>query len=210
MKENNKMRKIKKLAALLITLSMIMGISLTSLACTPSYDVDMPEIPEIKVDLDSVMESIRENVRDMQDKESRSTTAYLSTNEITDCGNRAIKINWEPVDDAVGYEIQIADNEEFENAEAVMSKRSDSVSYTFASVPGDVKDTFFLRVRPKFKTTITDDGFCYGQWSNVIVAEYNEKVVEKPVEADIKWLPKLDKSVWERLSKIDWSKISRR
>ena len=203
------MKRIKNLAALLITLSLIMGMSVTSQACSPLYDVHMPEIPEIEVDLDSVMESISEEIKDMKDKESRSTTASISTNEITDCGNRAIKVNWEPVDDAVGYEIQISNNEEFENAETVESKRTDSVSYTFASVPGDAKDTYYLRVRPKFKTTITDDGFCYGQWSDAVVAEYNEKVVEKPVKVDIKWLPKLDKSIWEQLSKINWSKNHR-
>ena len=49
------MNRIKKLVALLIALSLLMGMSLTSYACSPLYDVDMPEIPEIKVELSDEM-----------------------------------------------------------------------------------------------------------------------------------------------------------
>lgn len=132
--------------------------------------------------------------------EAKSTVLTLETNRITEVGNRHIKVKWEKVSGARSYKLEIADNESFENASSVKSKKSTQLYWNFAEVPSDLKDTYYIRIKPCF----TD---VEGQWSNVVVAEYKEPVIEQEVVEKINffsWIPKgID---WNKLLNIDWSK----
>lgn len=132
--------------------------------------------------------------------ETKSTVLTMSENKITDVGNRHIKVKWEKVDGANGYQLQIANDENFENA-VIKSSKSIRLYYNFAEVPGDVKGTYYIRVRPKFAYKESEDGYLYGQWSNVVVAEYKEPTINPDVTLDnVDWFPWIPKG-------IDWSKL---
>ena len=159
---------MKKLICLLLTVTMLLNCSLTALASTREED------------------------------EMKSTVLTMSENKITDVGNRHIKVKWEKVDGANGYQLQIANDENFENA---VIKSSKSIRLYFAEVPGDVKGTYYIRVRPKFAYKESEDGYLYGQWSNVVVAEYKEPTINPDVTLDnVDWFPWIPKG-------IDWSKL---
>lgn len=161
---------MKKLICLLLTVTMLLNCSLTALASTREED------------------------------EMKSTVLTMSENKITDVGNRHIKVKWEKVDGANGYQLQIANDENFENA-VFKSSKSIRLYYNFAAVPGDVKGTYYIRVRPKFVYKESEDGYLYGQWSNVVVAEYKEPTINPDVTLDnVDWFPWIPK--W-----IDWSKL---
>lgn len=142
--------------------------------------------------------------------ESKSTVLTLEANSITDVGNRHIKITWEKVDGANNYQMEIADNENFENATSKLSKNR--TYWNFAEVPGGVKDTYFVRVRPRFlNDSETDDKYVYGQWSNVVVAaieKYEPKPIEPEVLENINWFPWIPKGIdWSKLMRVDWNKV---
>ena len=133
------------------------------------------------------------------ESETKSTTLTLETNKITDVGNRHIKVKWAEVSGANGYELQIANNENFENALNKTTKKKTQLYWNFAEVPNGEKDTYYIRVKPRSTN---------GEWSNVIVAEYSEPTIEPKVVEKIdyfSWIPKgID---WNRLFNIDWSKF---
>lgn len=121
--------------------------------------------------------------------EEKTTELTLEANGITDVGNRHIKVRWEKVEDTNLYQLELADNDEFENA---VIKRTNRLYWNFASVPGDKNGTYYIRVKP-----------IDGQWSNVVVAEL--KYVEpKPIDPEalekIDWFPWIPKG-------IDWNKL---
>lgn len=139
--------------------------------------------------------------------ETKSTVLTLETNRITDVGNRHIKVKWDKVSGARAYKLEIADNENFENAESALIKKVNQLYWNFAEVPGDVKGTYYIRIKPCF--VYTNNEYVYGQWSNVVVAEYSEP---KPIEPEVvdkidffSWIPKhID---WSKLLNINWSKL---
>lgn len=139
--------------------------------------------------------------------EAKSTVLTLETNRITDVGNRHIKVKWEKVSGARAYMLEIADNENFENASSVKSKKSTQLYWNFAEVPSDVKDTYYIRIKPCF--VYDDDEYVYGQWSNVVVAEYKELVIEPEAVEKIDFFPWIPKGInWEKLINVDWSKFT--
>ena len=140
--------------------------------------------------------------------ESKSTVLTLEANSITDVGNRHIKVTWEKVDEATNYQLEIADNVNFENATSKLSKNR--TYWNFADVPGDTDGTYFVRVRPRFlNESETGDKYVYGQWSNVVVAEYNEpEPIEPEVLENVNWFSWIPKGIdWDKLLKIDWSTV---
>lgn len=145
-----------------------------------------------------------------EEDELKTTVLYLEENRITDVGNRHIKVTWDEVYGADAYKLEIADNEWFEDATSkkVLPKRQGTY-YNFAEVPYDVKDTYYIRIKPCFVYGESDDGYdyVYGQWSNVIVAEYEEKVIDPDKIQNINffpWIPNID---WNKLKDVDWSEI---
>lgn len=143
--------------------------------------------------------------------ETKSTVLTLEANTITDVGNRHIKVTWDTVSEATNYQLEIANNENFENATSKLSKNR--TYWNFASVPGDVKDTYYVRVRPRFtNNTGTGDKYVYGQWSNVVVAALIEREPSEPVDLEnvdlFPWIPKGIN--FTELLKIDWTKIFNR
>lgn len=134
--------------------------------------------------------------------ESKSTVLTLEANGITDVGNRHIKVTWEKVDGANNYQMEIANNENFENATSKLSKNR--TYWNFAEVPGDTKGTYFIRVRPRFMNESgTGDKYVYGKWSNVVIAELKQgepKPIEPEVLKNINWFPWIPKG-------IDWNKL---
>lgn len=102
---------MKKYIALLLTVTMILSMSMTVFARTPQYDVDMPEIPEIHVELpdeykESIDKSVQEHLKDLDIK-------LLATTEITKATyihfglKSRLQIEWNDVDGATSYEIKI-------------------------------------------------------------------------------------------------------
>ncbi|MGN1165093.1 MAG: hypothetical protein ACI4S2_01530 [Lachnospiraceae bacterium] len=100
---------MKKFVALLFILTMILSTGITAFACTPQYDVDMPEIPEIHVELpeeykDGIDNAVQEHLKDFR---------LLQTPEITKAaythfGSKSnLKIQWNSVERATLYEVQI-------------------------------------------------------------------------------------------------------
>lgn len=139
--------------------------------------------------------------------EAKSTVLTLETNRITDVGNRHIKVKWDKVSGARAYKLEIADNENFENATSTLSKKVTQLYWNFAEVPGDVKDTYYIRIQPCF--VYSDNEYVYGQWSNVIVAEYKELVIESETLEKIDYFSWIPKGInWEKLLNVDWSKIN--
>lgn len=121
--------------------------------------------------------------------EEKTTVLTMEANSITDVGNRHIKVRWEKVENTNLYQLELADNDEFDNA---VSKRTNRLYWNFASVPGDKNGTYYIRVKP-----------VDGRWSNVVVAEL--KYVEpKPIDPEalkhIDWFPWIPKG-------IDWNKL---
>lgn len=142
--------------------------------------------------------------------EEKTTVLTLEANSITDVGNRHIKVRWEKVDGANNYQLEIADNEQFDNAVAKLSKNR--TYWNFAEVPGDVKDTYYVRVRPRFMNESgTGDKYVYGQWSNIVVAELYQgepKPVDPEVLENVNWFPWIPKGInWDKLLNVDWSKF---
>lgn len=141
--------------------------------------------------------------------EAKATVLTLEANSITDVGNRHIKVTWDLVPGANNYQLEIADNESFDNAVDKLSKNR--TYWNFAEVPGDVKDTYYVRVRPRFMNDDPDgEKYVYGNWSNVVVAEYKEPAPIPPEAVkDVDWFPWIPKSIdWNRIMSINWSKIN--
>lgn len=108
-----------------------------------------------------------------------STVLTLETNRITDVGNRHIKVKWDKVSGARAYMLEIADNDDFENAESVTPRNKTQLYWNFADVPGGEEDTYYIRIKPRFSNNE------YGGWSNVVVAEYHEPQIDPEVVAKI-------------------------
>ena len=96
-------------------------------------------------------------------------------------------------------------NENFENAASELVKKSTQLYWNFAEVPGDLKDTYYIRIKPCF--VYNNNEYVYGQWSNVVVAEYEEPVIEPEAVEKIDFFPWIPKKInLEKLLNIDWSK----
>ena len=140
--------------------------------------------------------------------EEKTTVLTLEANGITEVGNRHIKVTWEKVDGANNYQLEIADNTQFDNAVAKLSKNR--TYWNFAEVPGDVKDTYYVRVRPRFMNESgTGDKYIYGNWSNVVVAEYKEPAPIPPEAVKyVEWFPWIPKNInWNKIMNIDWNAV---
>lgn len=150
-------------------------------------------------------------VQAAENLEQQSTVLVLEVNSITDVGNRHIKVTWDVVPGANNYQLQIADNEYFNNSVEKLSRNR--TYWNYAEVPGNVNDTYYVRVRPRF---VNDDPagekYLYGKWSNVVTAEYIKNTVPNPIYPEnlknIDWFPWIPKGIdWKKLLSIDWSKV---
>ena len=143
--------------------------------------------------------------------ETKLTVLTLEENSITDVGNRHIKVTWGKVENATVYKLEIADNNRFENAVSKTTKKTNQLYWNFADVPGDVKDTYYIRIKPCFVYSKTEGGYeyVYGQWSNVVIAEYKEpEPINQEALKNINWFPWISKNInFGKLLKVDWSKI---
>lgn len=173
------MKNIKKLLAVLLTLIMVLGC--TSIAIASSREED----------------------------KMKSTVLTLEKNNTNSDGkSRHIKVSWEKVSGADSYKIQIADNINFENAVSKKRLSKQGLYWNFAEVPGELTDTYFIRVAPCFVYGKTEDGYDYeyGQWSNVVIAPYKEidwSNIKVP-DFNLPYIPDID---WSKVINIDWSKI---
>ena len=100
---------MKKYIALLLTVTMILSVSMTAYACTPQYDVDMPEIPEIHVELpdeykDGIDKAVQEHLKEFK----LLSTPKITKAAYTHFGSKSnLKIEWDSVEGATSYEVQI-------------------------------------------------------------------------------------------------------
>lgn len=100
---------MKKYIALLLTVTMIFTCGMTAFACTPQYDVDMPEIPEIHVELpdeykDGIDKAVKEHLKEFK----LLPTPKITKAVYTHFGSKSnLKIEWDSVEGATSYEVQI-------------------------------------------------------------------------------------------------------
>ena len=170
------MKNMKKIFATLLTFAMVISNFTTVFASTREED------------------------------EQKSTTLYLKENEITQSGNRHIKVTWDKVTDANAYILEIADNEEFENATRERSIKR-GLYWNFSDIDGEQDATYYIRIQPCFYYGTDENGeyvYTYGQWSNVIEAIYEKEELDpdKEIEAHFPWKPFTIN--WELFSKFNW------
>lgn len=157
--------KKKLLLPILLTVS-ILGTSMTSLACSPTYKPLGIKFPNIKVELsDSVKKAVEKAVEDaVKDLDIK----LLSTPKITECRyihSRAIwdpnrlVVRWDEVEDATSYEIMVT--------KADGTSRTYTSNYTSLIV--DKNEDDFITGCPKPATVkvraVKDDGALYSLWT---------------------------------------------
>lgn len=153
------MKKSKKIICLLLTFILAMSCTTTAFAA------EKPNAAEFQKKITSYTKSAASMFENM----CKTTEVTLEKNNIhTDY--RHIKIKWEKVDKAAQYEIQIADNIQFKDAES--SKRLPKQGlYCNFSLRENIDATYYVRVRPRFVYVWNGEYFTiYGRWSNVVVA----------------------------------------
>lgn len=153
------MKKSKKIICLLLTFILAMSCTTTAFAA------EKPNAAEFQKKITSYMKSAASMFENM----CKTTDVTLERNNIhTDY--RHIKIKWEKVDKAVQYEIQIADNIQFKDADSSKRLSKQGLYWNF-SLRENIDATYYVRVRPRFVYVFRGEYFTmYGRWSNVIVA----------------------------------------
>lgn len=151
----------KKIICLLLVVVLALGCSTTSFAaeqCVKGYQIT------------AYMKTAASMIENM----CKTTDVTLEKNNIhTDY--RHIKIKWEKVDKAAQYEIQIADNPAFKNADSSKRLSKQGLYWNF-SLRENIDATYYVRVRPRFVYVWNDEYITvYGRWSNVVVANGADK-----------------------------------
>lgn len=149
----------KKIICLLLVVVLVFGCSTTSFAaeqqCIGGFRKEIATYTKTAT-------SIIENMR-------KSTEVALQKNNIHS-DYRYIKITWEKVSEAAQYEIQIADNPMFKDADSSKRLSKQGLYWNF-SIKENIDATYYIRVRPRFVYRFRGEYITmYGRWSNVVVA----------------------------------------
>lgn len=97
----------------------------------------------------------------------------LEENRITSLGERHIKIDWEHINGAGKYQIQIADNRRFAGADCMDCLTGRGTFYNFAELE-DAQADYYIRIRPVFIIGEYKGEYITlpGRWSDTVAAEY--------------------------------------
>ena len=149
----------KKIICLLLVVVLALGCSTTSFAAEQQC------VGGFQKEITSHMKTAASMIENMR----KSTEVALQKNNIhTDY--RHIKISWKKVDKAAQYEIQIADNIQFKDADSSKRLSKQGLYWNF-SLRENIDATYYIRVRPRFVYVFRGEYFTvYGRWSNVVVA----------------------------------------
>lgn len=150
----------KKIISLLLTFILVLCCTTTAFAADES---------KCAATFQGKMAVYMKSAASMFENMCKSTEVTLEKNNIhTDY--RHIKIKWEKVDKAAQYEIQIADNPAFKNADSSKRLSKQGLYWNF-SLRENIDATYYIRVRPRFVYVFRGEYFTvYGRWSNVVVA----------------------------------------
>ena len=153
----------KKIICLLLVVVLVLGCSTTSFAAEQCIGGSREEIASYTKTAASMFENMR-----------KSTEVTLEKNNIhTDY--RHIKVTWKKVSEAAQYEIQIADNPAFKDADSSKRLPKQGLYWNF-SLRENIDATYYIRVRPRFVYMFRGEYFTmYGRWSNVVVANGADK-----------------------------------
>ena len=150
----------KKIICLLLVVVLVLGCSTTSFAA---------DEPKCAAAFQEKIAAYMKSAASMIENMCKTTDVTLEKNNIhTDY--RHIKISWKKVDKAAQYEIQIADNIQFRNAESSKRLSKQGLYWNF-SLRENIDAMYYIRVRPRFVYVWNGEYFTiYGRWSNVVVA----------------------------------------
>lgn len=147
-----------------LIMALVMACSMVAQAgFTPRYDVDMPEIPEVKVELsDATKEAIDQAVKQQLEKMVLEQPVITSASYWQSTQRYAIAtIAWDKVEDATSYKIEItkADgtSKTFESQYNIMSACSYNDEFVLPDLDGA---TVRVRAYGEDKT--------YSMWSDTV------------------------------------------
>lgn len=150
--------KKKRILSVVLMIVMVLSISITSFAASNETSYD--EWFELMKGLSTKIES------------------ELTANEVTSNEHRHIKLEWERIKCANGYNIQISTDEKFKELVVDRIKPSNSaiIHQSYSTSISDVSDeTLYIRIRPVCDKKINGKYYrMYGRWSDTITADLYE------------------------------------
>lgn len=151
------MKKTKRMVSLLLAAITVLGCSMTTMAANESNYYTGRFSSLTALTKTSLTETVLE----------------LEKNQFNQQDQRQIKVDWNDVDDATDYQLQVATDSQFKNC--VLDKQVLAARGTYYTVllDEDVNETYYLRVRPRVTYAKYGDTFFrkYGSWSNVVTAD---------------------------------------
>lgn len=158
------MKKLRKILCVTMICIMSMNFAVSASAAT----INNYSIPQKSTDYSKQMETALGVFKVL----STSPSLYLEKNKRYS-DYRHIKVTWTKVENANCYQIQIADNPQFENSRNSIIPARIDLYYNF-SINENIDDTYYIRIRPAvdMKSYTGDYYRIYGyRWSPTIVAE---------------------------------------
>lgn len=99
---------MKKLVSIIMTLALAMALPMTAEAYTPMYDVDMPEIPDIHVELsDQMKDAVDQAVQQQLEKMVLSQPVITSVYHWQTRYSSGLYVAWNPVECATSHKVEI-------------------------------------------------------------------------------------------------------
>lgn len=100
---------MKKLLSTIMALTLTMALPMTAQAgFTPMYDVDMPEIPDIHVELsDATKDAVDQAVQKQLEKMVLSQPVIISAYHWQTRYSSGLYVAWNPVDGATSHKVEV-------------------------------------------------------------------------------------------------------
>lgn len=99
---------MKKLVSIIMALTLAMALPMTAKAYTPMYDVDMPEIPDIHVELsDQMKDAINQAVQKQLEKMVLSQPVITNAYHWKTRYSSGLYVTWNPVECATSHKVEI-------------------------------------------------------------------------------------------------------
>ena len=99
---------MKKLVSIIMALTLAMALPMTAKAYTPMYDVDMPEIPDIHVELsDQMKDAINQAVQKQLEKMVLSQPVITNAYHWKTRYSSRLYVTWNPVECATSHKVEI-------------------------------------------------------------------------------------------------------
>lgn len=99
---------MKKLVSIIMALTLAMALPMTAKAYTPMYDVDMPEIPDIHVELsDQMKDAINQAVQKQLEKMVLIQPVITSAYHWQTRYSSGLCVIWNPVERATSHKVEL-------------------------------------------------------------------------------------------------------